>query len=319
MGDSFEKINYSLRPAKSIERKMLCETFHRLSEFGLVNTYRYIGFGSTYFTDFRMVHKTLGISTLISIERAGGKRERFDFNKPYNCIQMEYGESNDILPSLEWDSIRTILWLDYDGMLTSSVLTDIKHFCSKACPGSLLIASVNSQPETYDSDEEGDYRLDKLRERVGNEKVPATIREKNLSKWGLANVSCKIILNEIKETLKERNGGRAKGAKLQYHQLFNFHYADNAKMLTTGGLIYDEGQQGNISKGAFDTLEFVRSDEASYLIEVPILTFKELRHLDAQLPKDSDELPKCGGVPEKHLKRYRAVYRYFPTFTETEM
>jgi hypothetical protein len=62
MAGSYEKINYSLRPAKSIERKMLCDAFRRLSAFGKVENYQYIGFGSTYFSDFSLFHKALGIS-----------------------------------------------------------------------------------------------------------------------------------------------------------------------------------------------------------------------------------------------------------------
>jgi hypothetical protein len=52
MSSSYRKINYTLRPAKNIERKMLCEAFHKLHPFGKVQNYRYIGFGSTYFSDF---------------------------------------------------------------------------------------------------------------------------------------------------------------------------------------------------------------------------------------------------------------------------
>ena len=61
MSGSYEKINYSLRPAKCIERKMLCETFRRLSIFGKVETYSYIGFRCTFFSDFALFHKSLNI------------------------------------------------------------------------------------------------------------------------------------------------------------------------------------------------------------------------------------------------------------------
>src|SRR6266851_4701805 len=37
-----------MRPAKSIERKMLAESFRRLHPFQRINEYRYIGFGSIY-------------------------------------------------------------------------------------------------------------------------------------------------------------------------------------------------------------------------------------------------------------------------------
>ena len=38
-----ERINYTLRPAKHVERKMLCETFARLSALDNLRNFRYIG------------------------------------------------------------------------------------------------------------------------------------------------------------------------------------------------------------------------------------------------------------------------------------
>ena len=86
MPGTYEKINYSLRPAKSIERKMLGNAFRKLSDFGAVESYRYIGFGSTYFSDFILFHKALGIKHMISIERDRENEERFRFNCPFRCI-----------------------------------------------------------------------------------------------------------------------------------------------------------------------------------------------------------------------------------------
>ena len=38
-----QKINYIIRPAKNIERKMLCETLQKLSYFNHLDKYAYIG------------------------------------------------------------------------------------------------------------------------------------------------------------------------------------------------------------------------------------------------------------------------------------
>ena len=64
------KLDYRLRPAKSIERKMLAESFRRLSQFGRVDLYRYVGFGSLYFSDFLLFHKLLGFKHMLSIEKS---------------------------------------------------------------------------------------------------------------------------------------------------------------------------------------------------------------------------------------------------------
>jgi hypothetical protein len=139
MPGSYESINYALRPAKNIERRMLCEAFRRLIEFGRLESYRYVGFGSTYFSDFSLFHKSLRIMNNVSIERDIGNKERFEFNRPYKCINLEFGHSNAILPSLTWD-MRTIAWLDYDYNLDQGVLTDVKFVCASAPSGSIISA-----------------------------------------------------------------------------------------------------------------------------------------------------------------------------------
>lgn len=111
---SYEKINYSLRPAKNIERKMLCEVITRLSLIQSIEKYRYIGFGSPYFTDFVLLHKMFGINDLISIEKDKFNEARFIFNKPYSCIDMMFEDSHDALKKIKNWKKPTILWLDYD-------------------------------------------------------------------------------------------------------------------------------------------------------------------------------------------------------------
>ena len=92
MPASFEEIDFRLRPAKQIERKMICDALHRLTEFAWLDSYRYVGFGGIYFSEFVLFHKQLGIEDMISIERETDKRPRFGFNAPYKCITMKYGE-----------------------------------------------------------------------------------------------------------------------------------------------------------------------------------------------------------------------------------
>lgn len=215
---------------------MFCEAFRKLSEFGSLDTYRYIGFGSTFFSDFSLFHKSLKITNNLSIEREKEDEERFRFNLPYKCIDLIFGESNEILRTLPWD-VRTIIWLDYDRKLNRSMLSDVNTVCSHAIPGSLLIITVDARPDEYD------VRVESLKERIGELKVPEGLTKARLAGWGTANVYRQIITNEILTTLNSRNGGRRKGTQFLYKQFFNFHYADTAKMLTVGGLFYDEGQK----------------------------------------------------------------------------
>lgn len=312
MPKSYERVNYALRPAKNIERKMFCEVFRRLEEFGRIDSYRYIGFGSTFFSDFSLFHKSLKITNMVSIEREIEDKERFEFNRPYSCIDLKFGESNEILPTLPW-GVRTIIWLDYDSPLFQSMLTDVKTVCSNAISGSMLIVTVDAEPD------EMEKRIQLLTERVGEQKIPEGLSEFKLGDWGTAIASRQIINNEIDATIKDRNGVLQPGSKIKYKQLFNFHYADGDRMLTVGGLLYDEGQSGKVAKCEFENLDFVKTGNEAYKIEVPCLTLKEIRHIDKQLPcKDLSQLHVLT-IELGDLECYAKIYRYFPTFVDAEI
>ena len=321
MPSSYEKINYALRPAKAIERKMLCDAFRRLSAFARVEAYRYIGFGSTYFSDFVLMHKSLRITNMMSIERDAEKRERFEFNCPFACVRMVFEESTDALANLTWDA-RTIIWLDYDYALQDGVLADTMLFCASARSGSVLVITVDAGSgggSHLPVARLAKKRLAILRQRVGESKVPPEVTGKDLAGWGTAEVYRRIIDNEISETLQKRNATRDPGTKMLYKQLFYFHYADTAKMMTVGGLLYDEGDSNRVDYCSFEDLDFIRGGDDPYHIEVPILTYREIRHLDKQLPIEDSARLQAAAIPQEDLERYSREYRYFPTFAETDV
>ena len=311
MAPSYEKINYLLRPAKNVERKMLVEAFRRLSEFGNLPNYRYIGFGSTFFSDFNLFHKALGITKMVSIEKDIENRRRFKFNRPFVCIQLRFGHSNDVLPTINWRS-RTIVWMDYDSRLSPAVFTDINHFCIHAIPGSVFLLTVDARDDRPDED-----RLKLLQHRIGELKVPADISTPNLAQWGTAAAYHRIINNEILQRINDRNGSLQESRKILYKQLFNFRYADGARMLTVGGIIYEKRQQEVFDRCAFAKhISFIREGAEPYLIEAPNLTFRELHYLDSRLPNNSTI--KADFIPSQDTRRYSRIYRYFPRFAEAE-
>jgi hypothetical protein len=101
MSASFRRIDYSLRPAKHAERRMLCDIFRRLRPFGRIEDYVYVGFGSVWFSDFALFHRALGIKRMISIEQAETARDRIEANKPFQ-IPVIYNQSTNVLPTLDW-------------------------------------------------------------------------------------------------------------------------------------------------------------------------------------------------------------------------
>lgn len=169
-------------------------------------------------------------------------------------------------------------------------------------------------------DEKFEKILENLKQRVGENKVPADVSGKDLRKWNVAKVYRRIINNHIHETLTARNGGRASGNKILYQQLYNFHYADGMNMLTVGGIIYDKGQEHILRKAMFDErFSYVKTGDDPYVISVPNLTYRELRHLNMQLPIDDPSKLISPKINLEDLKTYSEIYRYFPTFADTDL
>lgn len=195
MSSSFESINYTLRPGKSIERKMFIQLFTRLKNFYDLENYHYIGFGSIFFTDFIMVHKLLNIANMTSIEWERNKF-RAHFNLPYNAIKLVPGSCNEELPNLINENEPNITWLDYDDSIDKTFLKDIITYSSQTSSGSLLLISANAYPYHKGNSEltNNEYRIKRLKYDVGEENVPLDVEGKHLKDWGLADTTRDIFL-----------------------------------------------------------------------------------------------------------------------------
>ncbi len=328
MAGNHREINYSLRPAKAVERKMICETLRRLYPFGEIDTYRYIGFGSIYFADFQLFHRSLGMDVMLSIEKDSYAQECLEFNKPYKCVRLDCRPASEVLPEVDWRA-KSIVWLDYNSKLDRTVLSDIGSVCAKACSGSVLVVTVNVHVER-DPDEAtrhdysaqtgleftlDGYRLYELRKRV-SDRLPPEVKGSDLRGKGLAALSRNVMNSKVQEALSSRNSVAPTDKKLVHRQIFNFHYSDGTPMLTVGWVFFEAAEEHKFDVCAFCGLSFVRSGEEPFAIRIPCLTIKEMRHLNAQLPQVGVPAVTLPGVPPSDIERYAEIYRYFPTFAE---
>ena len=158
-----------------------------------------------------------------------------------------------------------------------------------------------------------------LKNRVGIDKVPINLDERDLKGWRAAATYRRIMSNVIGDRMKERNGDLSRWARMRWQQVFGFEYADGARMTTLGGVLFEESQKPHFDKCAFGDLEYCRLNTDACRINVPALTYRELRHLDRQLPNANQEPLDAKGVPAKDLKAFESVYRYYPTFAEAEL
>jgi hypothetical protein len=151
--ESYEKFNYSVRPSKQVERKLIVEALHFLGHHAdyPITEYTYLGFGSVYYTDFILFHKYLYINNMICVEGSDIPK-RMRFNKPYKFIKIQMGKLSSVLPTLNFNR-KYVVWLDYDYGIDfgpreglTSIPDDVNAVISKLLPGSIIIATSEAEP-----------------------------------------------------------------------------------------------------------------------------------------------------------------------------
>lgn len=328
--NSDRSINYKLRPAKSVERKMMRDLFSRLFPFGGTETYQYIGFGAKYFVDFSLFHKSLHIQDMISIERNTNNKKAYEFNRPFNCIKIKYGHSNDVLPTLPFEK-KVIAWLDTDKVLTIEVLQDLSTLVSSCISGSIIVISYNSKPPRI-VDLKKRYQVEKadglvrrfLVDELAEDYIPVGFTDDGMGKWlNYSKVLATIISNHIERLLNAKNFGQPPEEHLLFKQLMYFDYQDDAEMSTFGGILYRACDTNKVDKCCFETFDFVRKIIDPYIISVPNFTYKEMAYLYEHMPVDTQAVATlgldCNIFPANDVLNFCRVYKYFPNFFESEL
>jgi hypothetical protein len=311
---SDEFVNYRIRPAKSVERKMFVEATRRLSVFGELVQYRYIGFGSAFFNDFTIFHKQLGLRKMVSIEGNAKERKRYRFNIPFACVDLRIGMSGDLLVDVPWDD-PAIIWLDYDSRMDTSILDDVSFVASKAKCGSFLFVTVDAQPL-----DDLEARVDEVVTLWDGHRSPAQFRPSALGRWGTAREFRRLLNWTISEAVDSRPRLTARKLAVRYRQILHFHYADgNHRMMSVGGVVFRDDQAPLLGTARFSRFPFYRPGDEPYLLEVPSLTPKEVRALQERLPLGRGETLNSGPVPAELVTKYPDFYRYYPTFSEVEV
>lgn len=311
-------VNYRLRPSKNIERKMMVDILRRLSHINPIEEYQYVGFGSPFFSDFKLFHKKLALKNMISIEKKDDYRKRFEFNKPFDCIRVEFGRSDNILPQIDMNK-DTILWLDYPTELKPYMFEDIENFCYSAPPGSMIFITLRVGRMSFDELDDSNYdtRFEKLKNDVGENNIPPDVTNIELRKeWSLAKAYRLILLEKIKTDFLRPRNDRLDN-EIEFRQLANFVYEDSSKMMTLGGILYSDEIVRQFEKASFDELDVVRTGKEHYHIDPPKLTFAEMRNIEKYLPSSPTDSEAY--ISDEDKKSYAEMYRYFPHFTESEM
>jgi hypothetical protein len=314
--------DYTIRPNKSIVRKIIFGALQRLSspEFPL-GEYPYIGLGSVSFTDFVEAHHSLGISEMISFERNLSRYHRAEYSKPYSCIRVINGDTRSTIPRLKPAIFNdpALLWLDYEGTIEkSNVLEDIELLCNRLEPGSVVITTINASVSWIDDKAErkdetinevrrilenshmsNDMKVDKLKDKIPDKLSTLERRKKYLKKEfeGLVEAEeakCYTAskINDVYQQAIARkydkelvDQGRS---DIEFRQVFDIGYEDTAPMLVVGGVLVDEDYADHLERSRLWDSPHLQDGDRT-MVQVPRLTRKEKVVIDQLLPTSVED------------------------------
>ena len=311
---SFEKINYSVRPNKAVERRLLIQLLLALdkrADMGL-SSYRYLGFGSIWFVDFSLIHRVLGIEDLLSIESAKGREKRLNFNKPFDCVTVKEGTYAENFPSLTWEK-RQLIWLDYDGVLTSEMFGDLQQTISQVASKSLILVSVNADPIQLRGAGAIAAQEIRLRDTVGAANLPPDAAGR-INRNNFQQLVGEIWKNAFENAVAERPG-------FTYRPLVNVGYADGVPMVTYGGLILSEDDATAFSTVDMEDFAYLAAPD-QFPLSVPHLTPREKLRFDQLVPVRGTATAKTVRkelgfeLKDTEIDSYIRHYLHYPLYGE---
>lgn len=313
---------YHLRPNKYVDRCLFVAALDRLNTKIQLKDYRYIGFGSFMFDDFKLLHDRLNIRSMISLEADPTVNERAEYNIPYNCIKIINQTSTNFISGGDWNGEKTIIWLDY-----TSPAELAQQFNDVAALSNLLNAydivritlnaNVTSLGKCDSSQDLQEFRLNRLIERIG-EHVPTDI-----CKDELTTVNYPILLLRC---IHKMLGGLFKESKYDKRfvlPLFSTVYQDGQTMLTFTFMVLDDHKIESDIRNSFEDLSFVNFEwDKPSKITIPELTVKEILEMNKLLPSENaqEQLKSefgfifSGEDGDEKIKSYTDFYKFYPSY-----
>jgi Putative O-methyltransferase len=305
---SYLKVQYELRPAKQVERRMLIDSLQMLMEAGFqIRSYKYTGMGSVYFIDFMLFHRLLGIRDMLSVEYDRNIAKRVEFNRPFESVDTEIAPIGQVIPKLSKD-LKHLVWLDYDGVLRSSHLQDIATATTYLSVGSILLITVDIEPPT-DEDSPEQWRQHFVNEAL--DFFDPSLQVKDFAKSKLPKRNIELVAKAI-------HAGLAGRRDAEFIPMFNFVYKDGNQMLTMGGMVGTSVEKRRVRTSALADSPYFRGDFETEpcVITVPRLTRKERQYLDGFMPCKDLWTPDDFELSWEMVSAYRDIYRYCPNYAE---
>lgn len=323
---------YHLRPNKHIDRQLFLSILIKLRNHFDLSQYSYVGFGSYLFDDFKIMHNSLGIYNMISLEVNSDIAQRAEFNKPLNCIEIINKSSTEYIDDFDHDKENYIFWLDYTD--PSGLGNQFSDFCSllrQLGNGDILRITLNANPSSMGGKRDSkpevlwEERFEALKARIG-EFVPIGAVKENLKTNDYPKLLLKCLEKAAYSSLKE-----GPFSKLFPLLISSSSYADGQQMVTLTVLILDDhdlekeilsslypdlSHSGNL----ISDVRMLVCDEPKS-ISIPDLTTKEILTINSGLPAEQAGDNLARDFPYifsdvSTVSNYLEYYKVYPYFRE---
>ncbi len=309
---SFDSVNYSIRPSKSVQRGLIFEGLRRIANAIDVGNAVYVGFGSIWFTDFVQAHKILDINDMVSIEANEIGFRRATFNKVYRTILVMEGRANARLPEVleieGYDARPWIVWLDYDSALDEEIVEDMQWVVTNAPPNSIVLFTFSATQNAYGRPIN---RPERIRALLGDV-VPDELSKEDCEKETLPTTLAGLVADFLKSEVADaaRPGG--------FIEAFRLPYLDSVAMVTVGGIL---PAKGAAAAGRALVTDKCWGGIVGEMIEAPPMTLREIATLQAELPTVANltraRIQELGfDLHERQIRSFQQYYKYLPSFAE---
>jgi len=280
--------------------------------------YKYIGFGSVGFIDFRLFYRALGITDMLSIEGTleVDEQDRFKRNVPHGCVDIQFGMSSTVLPTIDFTT-PSIVWLDYDNALRRSMASDLALVAGKAASGTFIAVSVVGALAPNQSTEKRDQEVARLKSEFKNY-LPHDAKHTDLIGKKFSKFVRFALGQIVRDAVADADAGlQTPEDARSVKQVCFFTYRDGLPMLTLAWLIVANKDQQMMEDSQLSSLIFYRDDETAYQIDVPIVTPLELREMEKRLP-NLQAANDLDWIPTKEREAFAKSARYLPHYVSTD-
>lgn len=316
---------YHLRPHKAVDRNLFCETLIHIGKIVDLSKYRYIGFGSYEFDEYKLLYRMIGLEDMHSIERDSDIYDRQKFNKPYASIELFNKDCSAYFDEDYDETKQSIVWLDFsDAHDKLSQCNDIAYVCSKLAESDILRITLNAQPSSIkienqqdkdiSSEEKSRLRYDELK-RILENYFPDDSTPEDVTRDKFPLFLAKIVRNATYANLDE---------KLAPIPLCLYSYTDGQQMLTVTLIIgrADDNSKtrrlGELGQAFSDWKEYSGVGRWDQIIKIdlpPLTVHEQLELRQAQRTEEGlKEVSQRTGIKMDEIRKYYKYVRYYPNY-----